>query len=79
VELEHAADRIELRVEDPAPPVPAARLEELLADDADRLAALGGGMDIEVPAPGVLVLRAWLPDRVEPVVVETAGTEVAVR
>jgi signal transduction histidine kinase len=79
VRLEHAAGRIELEVEDPAHPLAAERLAELLADDADRLAALGGGMDLEVPAPGVLVLRAWLPDRVEPVVVETAGTEVAVR
>ena len=79
VELEHAAGRIGLRVEDPAPPVPAARLDELLADDADRLAALGGGLELEVLPPGGLVLRAWLPDRVEPVVVEAAGTEVAVR
>jgi signal transduction histidine kinase len=79
VALEHAAGRIELRVEDPDPPVPAARLVELLADDADRLAALGGGMELEVPAACGLVLHAWLPDRVEPVVVETAGTEVAVR
>jgi signal transduction histidine kinase len=79
VRLEHAAGRIELEVEDPAHPLAAEHLASLLADDADRLAALGGGMDLEVPAPGVLVLRAWLPDRVEPVVVETAGTEVAVR
>lgn len=79
VELEHAAGRIALRVEDPAPPVAAARLVELLVDDADRLAALGGGIELEVPDPGGVVLRAWLPDRVEPVVVETAGTEVAVR
>jgi hypothetical protein len=63
------------------------RLGALLADDADRLAALGGGMDIGTgpPAGGdpdaaeSLVVRAWLPDRVEPVVVDTAGTEVAVR
>lgn len=79
VRLEHSAGRIGLQVEDPVPLVPAERLTELLADDADRLAALGGGMDLEVPAAGGLVLRAWLPDRVEPVVVETAGTEVAVR
>ncbi|MGY1679174.1 hypothetical protein [Geodermatophilus sp. SYSU D01176] len=78
VRLEHTAGRIELLVEDPAPPVAAEGLGALLADDVDRLAALGGGMALEAPAPGVLVLRAWLPDRVEPVVVETAGTEVAV-
>ena len=79
VELEHTPGRVELRVEDPAPPVPTARLDELLADDADRLAALGGGLELEDLPPGGLALRAWLPDRVEPVVVETAGTEVAVR
>jgi signal transduction histidine kinase len=79
VRLEHAAGRIVLEVEDPAPLVPAGRLVELLADDADRLAALGGGVELEVPARGGLLLRAELPDRVEPVVVEAAGTEVAVR
>jgi signal transduction histidine kinase len=85
--LEHADGRIVAHVEDPAPPVPPERLDALLADDADRLAALGGGMDVgTAPAAGgdpdaaePLVVRAWLPDRVEPVVVDTAGTEVAVR
>jgi hypothetical protein len=41
-------------------------------------------MDLEVTSPaaagaGTLVLRAWLPDRLEPVVVDTSGTEVTVR
>jgi signal transduction histidine kinase len=87
VRLEHADGRIVAHVEDPAPPVPAERLDALLADDADRLAALGGGMDVGTAPPAggdpdaaeSLVLRAWLPDRVEPVVVDTAGTQVAVR
>lgn len=87
VRLEHADGRIVAHVEDPAPPVPREELGALLADDADRLAALGGGMDIgtapsaggEPDAAQALVVRAWLPDRVEPVVVDTAGTEVAVR
>jgi len=85
VRLEHSGGRIVAHVEDPEPPVPLERLDALLADDADRLAALGGGLDLGAPVDGdpaaaePLVLRAWLPDRVEPVVVETAGTEVAVR
>jgi signal transduction histidine kinase len=84
VQLEHSGGRISLQVEDAAPPVPPERLGALLADDADRLAALGGRMDLQVTAPategeGSLVLRAWLPDRLEPVVVDTSGTEVAVR
>jgi signal transduction histidine kinase len=87
VRLEHPGGRIVAYVEDPAPPVPPRRLAALLADDADRLAALGGGMDVGPAAPAdgdpdaqePLVVRAWLPDRVEPVVVDTAGTGVAVR
>jgi hypothetical protein len=50
----------------------------LLAADVDRLAALGGAMDL-VPAPTGLHLVAWLPDRVEPVVIDADRTEVAVR
>lgn len=81
--LDHADGRIGVHVEDPEPPVPVARLAELLADDADRLAALGGGLELRTPEEGAgdhpLLLYAWLPDRVEPVVVVTAGTEVAAR
>jgi signal transduction histidine kinase len=84
VRLERAGGRIGVAVEDSTPPVPPHRLATLLADDADRLAALGGGMDVTVPAqdaddPRLLVLHAWLPDRVEPVVVDATGPEVAVR
>ncbi|MGY1823244.1 hypothetical protein [Geodermatophilus sp. SYSU D00079] len=87
VRLDHPGGRIVAHVEDPAPPVSPERLGALLADDADRLAALGGGMDVgTAPPPGgdpdapvPLVVRAWLPDRVEPVVVDTTGTEVALR
>jgi signal transduction histidine kinase len=84
IRLEHPDGRIIVQVEDAAPAVPPERLGPLLADDADRLAALGGGMDLEVTSPaaagaGTLVLRAWLPDRLEPVVVDTSGTEVTVR
>jgi len=85
VRLERAGGRIGVVVEDTASPVPPHRLAVLLADDADRLAALGGGMDVEAPGgegaddPRRLVLHAWLPDRVEPVVVDATGPQVAVR
>ncbi|WP_158579878.1 hypothetical protein [Geodermatophilus marinus] len=86
VRLEHTGGRIGVTVEDTAPPLPPDRLRALLADDGDRLAALGGGVALD-PAPpaagpdpsGPLLVSAWLPDRVEPVVVDTTGTEVAVR
>ena len=81
VRLEAAPGRVGVVVEDPVPPVSAARLEALLADDADRLVALGGdvrvtGADGDGGGPAAVaghgnppvVVRAWVPDRVEPVV-----------
>ncbi|HEX2074406.1 MAG TPA: hypothetical protein VHF92_11515 [Geodermatophilus sp.] len=97
VRLDHADMRISVSIEDPAPPISARRLGALLADDAERLVALGGGMKIDISSadageevlpgpddtvPGTLdpfVLHAWLPDRVEPVVVDAAGADVRVR
>jgi signal transduction histidine kinase len=70
VHLERADGRVGVRIEDPAPTDTAEQLRSALADDAERLAALGGDLDMAVPgsAPGAIALRAWLPDRVEPVV-----------
>lgn len=45
--------------------ISAAGLRAALTVDKDRLAALGGGLRIEVE-DAVLRLRAWLPDRLEP-------------
>ena len=67
-----------------------AGLEALLADDADRLVALGGALQITGTDEGgssssaagtgnpPVVVRAWVPDRVEPVVLSgvEAGTAV---
>jgi signal transduction histidine kinase len=92
VRLEPAPHRLDAVIEDPTPPVAAARLAELLADDADRLVALGGGLQVtaadedagdapSVPGSGYppVVIRAWVPDRVEPVLASSVEAEIAVR
>lgn len=65
--LEHAEGRLRVRIEDPAPSAAAEELRAALAIDVERLAALGGELAISSDASG-LVLHAWLPDRVEPLV-----------
>jgi signal transduction histidine kinase len=89
--LEEGRGQISVVLDDPAPPVALERLEAVLADDADRLVALGGGLQITGPGedgaalPGTrrgspaVVIRAWVPDRVEPVVERVVEAEVAVR
>ncbi|MGY1593445.1 hypothetical protein ACI79D_15850 [Geodermatophilus sp. SYSU D00708] len=90
--LEPAPGRICVVIEDPVPPVSAARLEALLADDADRLTALGGAVQVtetdeddgdgsSVAGSGnhPIVVRAWVPDRVEPVVESSVEAEIAVQ
>jgi hypothetical protein len=46
VHLEHCAGRLSVHIEDPAPDVPAQQVRDALADDAERLAALGGGLEL---------------------------------
>jgi hypothetical protein len=86
--LEPARGRVCVVVEDPAPPVGAARLEALLSDDTDRLVALGGAVQVTGPEGDdgdagsgnpPIVVRAWVPDRVEPVVESAVEAEIAVR
>ncbi|MGR7027463.1 hypothetical protein [Geodermatophilus sp. URMC 62] len=80
VRLDHAEGRVGVCIEDPAPPVPRERLGALLADDAERLAALGGTLELPPGEPGPVLLRAWLPDRLEPVAdaeVDTAADAAA--
>jgi signal transduction histidine kinase len=82
--LEHGLGRIDVVLDDPVPPVGLERLEVALADDADRLVALGGDLQITgtggddgAAPPGArrgstpVVIRAWVPDRVEPIVEST--------
>ncbi|WP_433787503.1 hypothetical protein ACQPX6_11895 [Actinomycetospora sp. CA-101289] len=70
--LDRHGDVVEVRVEDGDPEGDAAWLRDALADDLDRLAALGGGLDV-VDRGGLLELRAWLPDRLRPVVLDPGG------
>ena len=81
VELGTGNGRVQLLVEDPAPPMAAARLDAALTDDAERLVALGGDLEwgetapvgpVQDTGPG-LRLRAWLPDRLEPLLAATGS------
>lgn len=68
VHLEHRDGRLAARVDDPElGPGSAAALRAELAGDVERLAALGGDVEVAEYAAGVTVV-AWLPDRLEPLV-----------
>lgn len=73
VHLEHQGGRLSVRVDDPGlGPGSANELRAELAGDIERLAALGGAVEITEYAAGVAVV-AWLPDRLEPLVGSGAG------
>ena len=68
VHLEHHDGRFAVRIDDPGLGAgSAAALRAQLAGDVERLAALGGAVEVTEYAAGVTVL-AWLPDRLEPLV-----------
>ena len=68
VHLTHADGRFGVRIDDPAlGPGSAVALRAELAGDVERLAALGGAVEVTEYAAGVTVV-AWLPDRLEPLV-----------
>ena len=74
VHLEHRDERLSARVDDPElGPGSAATLRAELAGDIERLAALGGDVEVAEYAAGVTVV-AWLPDRLEPFVEVGAGS-----
>ncbi|MEN3265301.1 hypothetical protein [Pseudonocardia sp.] len=82
VDLERADGRVTVRIDDPVPTVTADHLRAALADDLERLAALGGALDVTGPDGPTDVqerpigMRAWLPDRLEPVVESSVGAEL---
>lgn len=66
VRLGHDEAQLTVRVEDTAPVrSSAASLRSALANDSDRLAALGGGLTVE-ESPQRLTLLGWLPARIAP-------------
>ncbi|GAY10458.1 hypothetical protein [Pseudonocardia sp. N23] len=100
--LDHADGRVTVTVDDAHSPSGLTRMRELLADEAERLSALGGaveldGTELDGPAPGGpvpggpaldspapggtahILLRAWIPDRLEPLVDAGGAVASAVR
>ncbi|WP_261566488.1 hypothetical protein [Frankia gtarii] len=61
VRFSRAADRLTVRVGDPAGS--AQRLRAALADDARLLAALGGGLRCHASPTGAALVDVWLPQR----------------
>ena len=72
--LRHERGRLLARVEDPDPRSGAERLREALAVDVERLAALGGELRLDPRDGGGVLLRARLPDRLDPLGVPPAVT-----
>ncbi|HEX8932712.1 MAG TPA: hypothetical protein VF788_00655 [Pseudonocardiaceae bacterium] len=66
VHLEHGNGQLAVRIHDPAPATAASDVLTVLTVDVDRLAALGGDVEIIECGAGDIELRAWLPDRLEP-------------
>jgi signal transduction histidine kinase len=80
VHLERADAHVMVRIEDPAAVVGPEDLRAALADESERLTALGGDLTItpESTAGGPVELRVRLPDRLEPVVESSVGPELRV-
>ncbi|GAA3108553.1 hypothetical protein GCM10010464_84300 [Pseudonocardia yunnanensis] len=76
-----ADGRATVRIDDAAPDVTPDRLRTALADDVERLVALGGDLELILPdgPERPLGMRAWVPDHLEPVVESGAGAELGVR
>ncbi|OLL74401.1 putative two-component system sensor kinase [Pseudonocardia sp. Ae168_Ps1] len=72
VEFDRAGGRLTVRVDDPGTGGTAG-LGEALAIDAERLDALGGTVDVTGAGTGAVVVRAWLPERLEPLVEPARG------
>jgi signal transduction histidine kinase len=68
VHLTHADARLAVEIDDPTPSTSIAELSNGLAHDAERLAALGGDLEVSEDDAGGARLRAWLPEQLEPYV-----------
>lgn len=68
VTLEHTEGLLAVRIDDPAPPMPAEEIRAGLVDHIERLIALGGDLDLAERDSGAVELRAWMPSELEPAV-----------
>jgi hypothetical protein len=66
VHLEHTEGRLVVHISDPTLATAAEEVLRALTDDVDRLAALGGQVELTEDDADGATLRAWLPDRLEP-------------
>jgi hypothetical protein len=66
VHLEHTTGQLAVRIADPTPATATDDVLAALTVDVDRLAALGGDVEITEDGAGGIALRAWLPDQLEP-------------
>jgi len=66
VHLDHTQRQLSVRIEDPTAAITADELRTALTDDVDRLAALGGDVEIVEDGAGGIALRGWLSDQLEP-------------
>jgi hypothetical protein len=66
VHVEHTQRQLSVRIEDPTAAITAYEVRTALTDDVDRLAALGGDVEIVEDGAGGIALHGWLPDQLEP-------------
>jgi signal transduction histidine kinase len=78
VHLRRADGEVGVHVEDRTPTASPEDLRAALADDVERLATLGGDLQLvtDADAPGSVTLRVRLPDRLGPVVESSVGAEL---
>ncbi|GAA5150748.1 hypothetical protein GCM10023321_16610 [Pseudonocardia eucalypti] len=73
VYLRHTEGNLMVTITDPDPPATLDELRAWLAVDSERLAALGGALELTVDGESSVVLHAWLPDQLAPSVVVPAA------
>ena len=78
VHLDHGDGHVTVRIEDPGATQVREDLRVALADENERLAALGGDLTITTTTAPAVELRVRLPDRLEPVVESSVGAELRV-
>jgi hypothetical protein len=64
--LEHSGGRLTARITDPVSSLPLSVLRSDLEHDGDRLAALGGALEVTDNREGGVIVQAWLPDQLLP-------------